>query len=200
MSTFAIAGRGESEEPEWTVWLTVLICLLIGWVIMTTVTGRTDLVADDAGNAVRVPATWVKTSEDGALLGAADLTAGAYGSRVSVRQAARADLLPERSGDQLEAAASNWTLIRSQELEGYRVLEIQTTSLQGRPAVTVEYAYLTDPPEGLASGAMPALMHAVDTIVASGEGFAILTVATDQTSDDSLTALVSAMQSGWQVP
>jgi hypothetical protein len=200
MSTFAIAGRGKSEEPEWTVWLTVLICLLIGWVIMTTVTGRTDAVTDGAGNTVRVPATWVKTSEDGALLGAADLTAGAYGSRVSVRQAARADLLPERSGDQLEAAASNWTLIRSQELEGYRVLEIQTTTLQGRPAVTVEYAYLTDPPEGLAAGAMPALMHAVDTIMASGEGFAILTVATDQTSDESLTALVSTMQSGWQVP
>lgn len=200
MSAFAFTGQGTSEEPEWTVWLTVLICLLVGWVVMTSVTGRVEAVADGAGNAVRVPATWVKTSEDGALLGAADLTAGAYGSRVSVRRASREDLLPARSGDQLEAAASNWTLIRSQDLEGYRVLEIQTTAIQGRPAVTVEYAYLTDPPEGLASGAMPALMHAVDTIVVSGDGFAILTVAVDQSGDDALPSLVSTMQAGWQIP
>ena len=59
MSFIALPGRGQTEEPEWTVWLTVLICLLIGWVITTTVTGQTTTIPVGSG-AVRYPATWVK--------------------------------------------------------------------------------------------------------------------------------------------
>jgi hypothetical protein len=174
--------------------------LLIGWVIATTVSGRTETFADVAGGSLTIPATWVKTKEAGAVFAATDLNAGTYGTRVSVRQASQADLLPQRSGDTLEAAASNWILIRSPELEGYRVLEITPTTLQGRNAVTIEYAYLTDPPQGGGTGVMPGLMHAVDTIVASGDGFVILTVATERGNDTALEQLVATAQAGWQIP
>jgi hypothetical protein len=200
MTSMTLPGHGQSEEPEWVVWLTVIISLLLGWVIMTTVTGRTETVTNIAGGSITIPATWIKTKEDGAVFAATDLNAGTYGSRISIRQAARADLMPPRSGDSLEAAATNWTLIRSPELEGYRVLAIEPMQLQGRDAVTVEYAYLTDPPEGSGLGMMPGLMHAVDTVVASGDGFVILTVASEAGNDAALNDLVASAQAGWQIP
>ena len=200
MTSFTLPGQGQSEEPEWVVWLTLIICLLIGWVVMTTVTGRTETVSDVAGGSIRIPDRWIKTKEDGAVFAATNLRAGTYGSRISVRQIAKADLLPERSGDELGTAANNWTLLRSPDLEGYRILNIQTMKLQGRDAVAIEYAYITDPPEGAGSGVMPALMHAVDTVIASGDGYAILTVAVDQNNDAMLNDLVASTQAGWQIP
>jgi hypothetical protein len=200
MRAMGMPGEGRSEEPEWVVWLTVVICLLIGWVIATTVSGRTETVPDGAGGSITIPATWIKTKEAGALFAATDLNAGTYGSRISVRQVSKADLLPPRSGDTLEVAASNWTLIRSPELEGYRVLQIAPTTIQGRNAVAIEYAYLTDPPQGGGTGVMPGLMHAIDTIVASGDGFVILTVATEQGDDTALEQLLATAQAGWQIP
>ncbi|GAB4125006.1 MAG: hypothetical protein Fur005_43440 [Roseiflexaceae bacterium] len=203
MSKIALPGYGQAEEPEWTVWLTVLVALLLGWILATSVTGSNETISDAAIGSIQVPSSWVPTSEDGALIAATDIDAGSYGSRVSVRSASKADLLPTRSGETLEAAATNWSVLRGQNLEGYRILQITETSVAGRPAVAIEYAYLTDPPEGLASGVMPALMHAIDTVVASGDGFAILTVAVDQSSQsssDSLDALNSRIVAGWQVP
>lgn len=200
MSTFSLPGQGHSEEPEWVVWLTVAISLLLGWVLATSVTGRVINHTNIAGGSLAVPASWVKTQEDGAAFAAADLRQGAFGSRVSVRQVATADLIPNRSDNNLQTAASNWSLLRSQQLEGYRILQIVPTTVKGRDAVLIEYAYLTDPPEGMAGGVMPALMHALDTVVASGDQYSILTVAVDQISEDQLETLNTQIQSGWQLP
>ncbi len=199
MSSIAFPGRGRTEEPEWTVWLTVLICLLIGWVITTTVTGQTD-TAPIANGTIRYPANWVKTKEDGAIFAATDLSDGSYGARISVRQANKADLVGPQGQDNLDNAASGWTLLRSQDLEGYRVLKIDQVKLQGRDAVAIEYAYLTDSPEGQAAGVMPALMHAIDTVIASGDQYTILSVAVDQSGDDTLADLNARIQAGSQLP
>jgi hypothetical protein len=199
MSSISLPGRGRSEEPEWTVWLTVLISLLIGWVIMSTVIGRVETVANVAGGSLTIPASWIKTKEEGAAFAATDFDAGSYGSRVAVRQVPKADLITAMGPDTLDTAAANWSVVRGQNLEGYRILRIEPVKLQGRDAVAIEYAYLTDPPEGTA-GAMPGLMHAIDTVVASGDQFAILTVAVDQSGGDDLLTLNSRLQNGWQVP
>lgn len=204
MASLAFPGRGRSEEPEWTVWLTVIICLLIGWVIQSTVVNRIETVAIGS-SSLSYPANWIKVKEDGALFAATDLNSGVYGARAVVQEIPRAELLPAQApatlqGETLQAAAGNWALIHSQELEGYRILRIEQTTLDGREAVEVEYAYLTDPPEGAAAGVMPGLMHAIDTLVESGEQFAILTVAVEQTSDITLRDLNERLTSGWRVP
>lgn len=199
MSSISLPGRGRTEEPEWTVWLTVLICLLIGWVITTTITGQTES-EQIAGGVVRYPASWIKTKEDGALFAATDLNNGSYGARVSVRQANKADLIGARGQDTLDTAALGWTVLRSQELEGYRVLKIDQVRLQNRDAITIEYAYVTDAPEGQAAGVMPALMHAIDTVIASGDQYTILTVAVDQSGEDMLSDLNARIQAGTQLP
>ncbi len=200
MTSITLPGQGKSEEPEWVVWLTLIICLLIGWVAMTTVTGRTETVANVAGGSIRIPDKWIKTKEAGAVFAATNLNTGAYGARISVRQITKADILPGSSGEELGTAANNWTLLRSPDLEGYRVLNIEPIKLQGRDAITIEYAYLTDPPEGGSSGGMPALMHAIDTVIASGDSYAILTVAVEQSNDAMLNDLVASTQAGWQIP
>jgi hypothetical protein len=199
MTAIRLPGRDQSEEPEWTVWLTVIICLLIGWAIMNTVTNKTS-TAQVAGGSIRFPATWVKTNEPGALFGATDLDSGSYGARVSIRQAAKADLVGPRGQNSLDAAASGWTVVRSQDLEGYRILKIDPIKLKDRDAIAIEYAYLTDPPEGQASGVMPALMHAIDTVVASGDNYTIVTVAVDQSSGDDLADLNTRLLADTQLP
>jgi hypothetical protein len=47
---------------------------------------------------------------------------------------------------------------------------------------------------------MPALMHAIDTVIASGDQYTILTVAVDQSGDDSLADLNARIQAGSQLP
>ena len=63
---------------------------------------------------------------------------------------------------------------------GYRILSIAEASVNGREAARVEYAYLASSPGGSADGAMPGLMHAIDTLVLNGETYQILTFAAEQ--------------------
>jgi hypothetical protein len=191
------------------MWLTVALCLAIGWLIASGVLGRTESVGDVAGGALRIPTSWVRTSEDGAVFAATDVNGGAYGSRISVRTATSADLVPPNAfpADQppspeatLNLAATNWSLIRGQDLEGYRILRIEPTTVAGRPAMAIEYAYLTDPPQAVGAGLMPGLMHAIDTVVANGDQFTILTVAVEQGNEGQLIDLNNRTLAGWQVP
>jgi hypothetical protein len=66
--------------------------------------------------------------------------------------------------------------------------------------VEVEYAYITDPPEGTAGGVIPAVMHGIDTVVASGDQFSIFSVVVDQNGADDVVALNERLRSSWQAP
>jgi hypothetical protein len=198
-TSLTFPGQNRTEEPEWTVWLTVLICLVLGWVLMTTVIGRTQ-THDSAAGSLAYPQNWVPTQEDGAAFAAIDLDAGPYGSRVIVRQVPKTDLITSLSPDTLETAAASWSVLRSRDLEAYRILGIGPTTVDGRDAISVEYVYLTDPPEGTAGGVIPAIMHGIDTVVASGEQFSILSVAVDQNGTDDLTTLNNRLLAGWRAP
>ncbi|HEU5087693.1 MAG TPA: hypothetical protein VFT99_09615 [Roseiflexaceae bacterium] len=192
-------GQGRSEEPEWTVWLTVLICLVLGWLLMTTVVGRTHTQQSPAGS-IAYPQNWVPAQEEGAAFAATDIDAGPYGSRVIIRQVPKSDLITALGPDTLQTAASSWTVLRSRDLEGYRVLRIEPTTVGGRDAVEVEYAYITDPPEGTAGGVIPAVMHGIDTVVASGDQFSIFSVVVDQNGVDDVVTLNERLRSSWQAP
>ncbi len=185
MATMVLPGQGRQDEPEWVVWLTVAVALGFGLLIQAMMLGRT-APASVAGAALAYPASWVRTSEPGAAFAASDLNrGGASGARVALFEAPRADLVV-RDGTILDAAA-NWTLRRGEALVGYQVLAMRETTAAGRPAASVEYAYLASSPLGSAAGAMPTLMHGIDTVVESGDRYRVLAFATAEDEFEQLT-------------
>ena len=194
----ALVGKGTQEEPEWMVWLVVAIALLIGWLMASAILGQTQTAT--AGNvSVTYPASWVRTSEKNAAFAAYDLDhGGIYGTRVSVYQKAKADLLPPQSS--IFDAATNWVLERQKQLPGYRLLSVEPTQVQGHEAAMVSFAYLMDPPQGSASGAMPELMRAVDTLIISGDQIYILAFATPNHQFDSVSPVREQLLASWRVP
>ncbi len=177
MASFSLPGYGRQEESELAVYLTVAVGLLIGLAVQWSVVSRTE--TETAGSSmVSYPASWQRVTEEGALLAAADRGRGGfYGARVSLRETPKSELLP--AGGALVEAATNWSLARSNELVGYRILGITEGTVNGREASMVEYAYLASSPGGSADGAMPGLMHAIDTLVLNGETYQILTFAAE---------------------
>jgi hypothetical protein len=193
------------EEPEWTVWLTVAGALILGLILMFLVTGQTK--SAQAGDTVlNYPATWVEVDEAGTAFAAADRdTYYSYGPRVSVRQLDRSTLVPpsitgapSTPESDLETAGANWLFQRQNDLVGYRIVEVMTTTVQGKPAVVVGSVYLLDP--ALGGGGLPALMRAEDTIVLNGDTFDIMSFSTDSTRWDQDAGVRDRLLSGWQLP
>jgi hypothetical protein len=198
-SKFLLPGQGTHEEPEWVVWLTVVVALVIGYLLATAVAGQT-VVAAAGGTDVAYPASWSKYNESGAVLAAADLNnQGIYAPRVIVRQVAKTDLT-RKADATLNDALKAWTFNQANALVGYHLLNQSSTQVQGRPAVQVEYAYLLDSPKGAGGGTMPGLMRAVDTIVASGDQYYILTFAAESSKFTSLRDLRDELLESWRIP
>jgi len=175
-------GQGRREEPEWVVLATVAVALLLGLALQHSVLGRLE-TATAGPVSLAYPATWNKSGERAALLSFADTAKGGlFAPTVAVRGVARADVLANEGN--LADVAAAWSLARGQRLEAYRVLSIRPTTVNGREAMDVEYAYLSSGQLGSlgGGGGMPGLMHAVDTVVASGDKLYVLTFAAE-TSD-----------------
>jgi hypothetical protein len=203
MVSIAVPWRGRTQEPEWPVLLTVAVALLLGWLIQSAVLGRMQTAAVGS-SSVTYPARWVATTESGAAFAAADLNfGGIFAPRVSVRQVAKSELMPPEGLPaarewSLVDAATAWSVQRGAELAGYRILAIERTQVQGQEAARVEFAYLAEAPQGSASGVLPAVMHAVDTLVTSGEQVHILTFAAEKGEFARLAGLRQRLLSGWQ--
>jgi hypothetical protein len=217
-----VRPRARAEEPEWAVWLTLAIALLLGAAVEAMVLGRTE-TANAAGSTLAYPASWVPTTDDNAAFAAADLNGGGlFGARVAVHEVERSELVPA-SGRSDSAggtagrpapagtivdAANAWTLRRRETLSGYRVLEIRPAQASGREAAQVEYAYLAGAGQGVAPSAMPGLMRAVDTLVESRGRYYILTYAAEASDFDRLTqagfprlqSVAAGLLDSWRVP
>ncbi len=176
---FTLPGQGTHPQPEWAVWLTALIALAVGLAITGFATGQTTTVTA-GGMTISYPVDWIKSDQKDALISASDLSnSGIFAPHFAVVKVAQSDLLPSSSGGVVDAATA-WSIRQSSSITAYRLLKISPVKVQGHDAAQVEYGYLMDPPQGAGSGGMPALMHAVDTIVASGDQYYILTFASPQ--------------------
>lgn len=185
------------QEPEVIVWITVAAALILGFFLMYFTTNQTTHVDDAGGTSLSYPTTWVPATEKGAEFAVADFKGGGtFGDRASVFKLAKSDLLPRQGG--LTEAAANWTLAQQDARVGYRTLGVDTTTVAGKPAVTIEGAYLMDSPFG--GTTMPALMHSYDTIVLSGDTFYVLSYATASTDNDHATAENNKLVDSWRVP
>ncbi len=193
------------EEPEGIVWLTVLGALIVGLILMFVVTGQST-TATAGDTTLTYPATWTTVDEPGTAFAAADRdTYYSFGPRASVRQLDKATLapVPITGGeptplDDLQTAAANWSLQRQTSIVGYRTLNVITSTVQGKPAVVVESAYLLDSPLG--GGGLPGLMRAADTIVLNGDTFDILSFSTQASDWDDQSGLRDRLLNGWKLP
>jgi hypothetical protein len=205
MATLAQPRIRTREEPEWVVWLTVAVALVVGLLVQSAVLGRTS-TGGAGGSTVAYPERWATTTDDGALFAATDLSGGTYGPRVAIREAQKSDVMP--ADGTLIDAATGWTLLRRERLAGYRVLGIEEARAAGREAIRVDYVYLASPPQGSASGALPGLMRARDTLVESRDRVYALTVAAEADAFESLTeagpprfqSVYDGILASWRVP
>ncbi len=208
MSSIATARQSRAQEPQWVVYLTAAVVLLIGLAIQFFATNQTQTGTVGA-SSIAYPQSWVQTTEPGADFAAADLNnGGPYGTRVSLRALDKTTLLSRMApqgtapsaADLLNVGATNWSLQRGTDLVGYRVLGIKKTSVQGHDAIDVDSAYLLDQSLGAATNGLPGLMHAVDTVVLSGDKFYILGYAAESSQFDRLQGLHDKLLSAWHIP
>ncbi|HET9495174.1 MAG TPA: hypothetical protein VFR15_13170 [Chloroflexia bacterium] len=216
MSTVADAAprrapRAQAQEPEWLVWLTLGVALLLGYLLLVMITGQSR-TASAGSMSLSYPSTWVPVQTEGAAFSASDrLNGGAFAPTVTLYEMPRTDLLRMAGG--VEEAAANWTLRKQDELVGYRVLSvtgvgggpISTPSLEGGgPAeqavdtLRVDSVYLVDPVIG-ATG-IPALMRGIDVIRLRGETFYILSYSVENSKYDSYRGQFESLLNSWRTP
>lgn len=186
--TIPLFGRGRTEEPEWPVLLTVAVALLFGALVAILATSGTTTArsgdptasyANGGDMVIAFPDTWVQSASPGAAIAAVDYDRGGiFGARVSVRRLPKEELAASSEVVVGDAAAA-WVLRQSEALTAYRILDLAPTTVRGRDAVRIEYAYLDEGPGGATSGALPGLMRGADTIVDAGDSYAILTLASE---------------------
>lgn len=193
-----LVGKGTQEEPEWMVWVVVAVALLAGWLIGASITGQMQTATVEK-MSVTYPASWVRMSETDAVLAAYDQDrGGVFGTRISLRQMPKAELIPSQGS--LYDSVINWTTKRQKQLSSLRVLKTDVTQVNGRDAVKVEYAYLLDSPQGAAMGAIPALMRGMDILVISGDQVYAFSFASPSEQYDLLDAQRAQLLASWKIP
>lgn len=211
MSSNVATRSSRVQEPQWVVYLTAAVALVIGLGLQFFVNNQTQTGTVGA-SSIAYPQSWVQTTEPGADFAAADLNnGGPYGARVSLRALAKTALVSARLLNQtqpaaptpselLTAGATTWSVQRGQDLVGYRVLGLNKTTVQGHEAINVESAYLSDSTLGASTNALPGLIHAVDTVTLSGDTFYILSYAVESSQFDRLSGLHDRLLAGWKIP
>lgn len=206
VARIALPGRGRQDEPEWIVWLTVLIALVLGLFLQSAVVSRTE-TADAAGVRLSYPAGWSRQETDSAVLSLSQSPMGVSGgATVTVQRLPKPELL--RRTAELSDVASSWAITRGQGLVGYRSLGITPTQAAGREAVAVEYAYVGGSSLGAVSGALPSVIRSTDIIVPSGDAYLVLSFSAERDAYEQLTrpqfprlqSVYEQVVRSWRVP
>ena len=188
------APRARSQEPEWLVWLTVGLALLLGYLLLNMIAGQTR-AATAGAMTLNYPSTWVPVQSEGAAFSASDrLNGGPFAPTVTLYEMPRTDLLRFEGG--VEEAAANWTLRKQDDLVGYRLLNV--TPVEGRDMLRVDSVYLKD--AALGASGIPALMRGIDLIRLSGETFYIMSYSVENDQYDSHKGQLDALLNGWRTP
>jgi hypothetical protein len=156
----AQARIGQHGLAEWLVVAITLVALAVGWGLKNYTENLT-AVAEADGITLTYPANWVRGKADEGLIKLYDPNAA---STVETSFTVRAE--PAAADRQLNFLLNSHVLRLSQEKAQFAVLATDSTTLAGRPAIAVHYAYATTPRAGLAvTAAMPVVVEALDTLV-----------------------------------
>jgi hypothetical protein len=165
-------GRGSEEEPEWPVWVLVVVMLGIGLLAKTVVINRTTAFAH--GNvSVSYPAAWTALSKQGEneLLNVGEpFDSGLFPARFSLLQLPVTDI--STNAQSLGDFALKWSDDGARDLLAYRVLSIEPIQVRGKDAVRVDYVYVADP--ALATpNSIPIVAQGADVLMREGDNMTI---------------------------
>lgn len=164
-----------SEEPEWVVWLVVILLLIAGLFLKISIEGRTRTF-NGSGVSISYPNGWVQLTGEGQLLYVADpFSSAQFPTGVTVRQ-----LPVEEVGRNLATigdVAAAWAMRQGRDKQVYRVLSIEPATINGQNAVKVEYAYVPQVAPGGQTNAVPVVARAQDYLVQQGESLTVFTLA-----------------------
>jgi hypothetical protein len=172
------------NADERLVWLTLLALLGAGLILRGQVEGRfvhfsqagIALVYPASWAALVYPASWAALADEETyqLLHVVDpVSSIQFPTSVRVRRIPFGDL--GRAGSSLGAVALSWSARQGQEMPVYSVLQIVPAEARGRPAITIDYAYVPPPAMGAAAGSIPAVVRARDLLLQQGDAIVVLT-------------------------
>lgn len=164
-----------SEEPEWVVWLVVILLLVAGFFLKISIEGRTRTF-NGSGVSISYPDGWVQLTGEGQLLYVADpFSSAQFPTGVTIRQ-----LPVEEVGRNLVTigdVAAAWAMRQGQDKQVYRVLNIEPAIINGQNAVRVEYAFVPQTAPGGQTNTVPVVARAQDYLVQRGESLTVFTLA-----------------------
>ncbi len=171
---------GEHTRNAWAVVCAVGVALLLGWLLKTSVEGRSiAFTSPDGAVSLTYPAAWTAAkSEDGVWLSVSDLYA--TGMPASFKVYARA----ADPGMRLSDAAIAWTMSRMTALHEFRDLGSIETTLSGHPAIMLNYGFVADPPGGSGLATLPVVARGRDAIVVLGQQYLVFSATYDAAQRD----------------
>lgn len=179
-----------AEEPEWIVWVLVIVLLGAGLALRGSVEGRTQQFTG-GGITVSYPADWVDNADGSVLLNAGATFSGRAPTSVQVRQVAVTAI-----GQKLKTMsdiALAWSAGHNKEFDAYSALRVEPTTLGGKDAVLIEYAYVAPPLVGAASTGVPVIARARDYLVRQGDTVTVLTLVAEANTFTTADALWEAI-------
>jgi hypothetical protein len=161
------------DEPEWLVWLAVLVMLAGGLLLRTALEDRTARF-NSARLSLSYPAGWtaLAPADPAQLLAAADaFTADPLPAQVRVTQLPAAELssMAQSLGD----LAMAWSARQSSALTAYSMLAATPITAAGGPAIAMDYAYVVE----ATAGGLPQVAQAQDILLRRGDSVTVVTWA-----------------------
>ncbi len=158
---------------ELTVIAVTVLALLLGWALKSAVEARA-VPFEAAGIAAEVPAGWLRvTGGENELLRATNPASAGFGTTYVI------ETRPVAAGTTEAQVAGLLALSRGQVLTGYRVLDQQPVTVDGRAGYRVAFVYVESNPD-LTHNELPQVVRGVDFIYLAGERAVVLTYHADQ--------------------
>jgi len=191
--TVALETGRWSTRRDLPVWIALVVLLSLGWGMKTSVEGRAFEFADPQGSLrIRYPAGWLPTPGGTALLDVQDPLSGAgVPTRLVVTRE------PRPSDRTLDQIARSSIMARMKTLAMYRVLSNDATSVAGKDAVAVRYAFVADPHgEFLAMQRVPVVVRGVEYVVLMDRAVYRIDVQADDAVFDSAGPAIDRILKG----
>ena len=165
------------EEPEWIVWALVIVMLLVGGLLRNAVVGRTQSFSA-GGVSLAYPDAWVTQTEENQVLQVADpFSSAQFPTGVTVQQVDVTTV--GRNLSLLSDIALAWSTRQARNLQAYRSLAVEETTVAGQEAIVVDYAYIPQATTSAGAGSIPVVARAQDFLIQQDETLTIITLAAE---------------------
>jgi hypothetical protein len=173
-ATMTIRRRSSrAEEPEWLVWLLVVVLLGVGLLARTVVLNRTKTFNGSAAS-VSYPAAWIALNKQDAnemFAAGQPFDSGLFPARFSLLQMPASSV--SANAKSLGDFALQWSDRGSRDLLAYKVLDIEPVRVAGQDAVRIDYVYVGEPALA-APNSIPVVARGADILVKRGDNLTVV--------------------------